>query len=217
MRTTSRTRSTPGTAADASGRAMFRDDAQAASAIRLLLARLAIDGLWSEKGPTLDALRLRDERDAPLSADKRTLLLAAWTLWSPAAPGVALGDVLHVLDPGSRLGLCSLIAAHSSGPDAVDAWIEARGAPVRTPAAPEAPAAVVEVLRAPPTTEEAPAPPPPPPLWADWPTLDVLSVRYAGRVLSHVNGNKSRAAQVLGVDRRTVNRLDAAARPRTKE
>ncbi len=175
---------------------MFRDDAQAFRAIRLLLARLGIEGLWSETGPTTNALRLRDERDAPLSADKRTLLLAAWSLWSPAALGVALRDVVHGLDRGSCLALCSLIVACTSGTDAIDAWIEAA-----EPAAPKA---------APPVTAEAESVATmAPSIFADWPTLEVLSVRYAARVLKREHGNKSRAALVLGVDWRTLSRLAA--------
>ena len=52
---------------------MFRDDAQAFRAIRLLLGRLGLEGLWTDAGPTKGALLLRDESDAPLSAEKRTL------------------------------------------------------------------------------------------------------------------------------------------------
>lgn len=197
---------------------MFRDDAQAFRAIRLLLARLGLDGLWGDAGPTTRALQLRDEHDAPLPAEKRTLLLAAWSLWSPVAAGVPLGDVLRVLNRGTRVALCSLIVAYTSGADAVDAWIEAAnhagGAPPE-PAAPKAPAPVAEVEAeaTPPVVEAAVKPRS---IIADWPTLDALSVRYAGRVLEHVNDNKSRAAQVLGVDRRTVSRLGAAAREAAK-
>jgi len=47
---------------------------------------------------------------------------------------------------------------------------------------------------------------------ADWPTLAVLERRYIDRVLSKTGGNKTRAADVLGVDRRTLNRLFARER-----
>ena len=47
---------------------------------------------------------------------------------------------------------------------------------------------------------------------ADWPTLSVLERRYIDRVLSRTGGNKTRAAEVLGVDRRTLNRLFARER-----
>jgi len=54
----------------------------------------------------------------------------------------------------------------------------------------------------------------------DWPTLEVLRLRYIAQVLERAGGNKTRAADVLGIDRRTLNRIlarerrkkDAAAR-----
>jgi hypothetical protein len=42
---------------------------------------------------------------------------------------------------------------------------------------------------------------------ADWPTLDELSLRYMRRVLAHTRGNKTKAAEMLGIDRRTVTRI----------
>jgi len=42
---------------------------------------------------------------------------------------------------------------------------------------------------------------------ADWPTLDELSVRYLHRVIEHARGNKTKAAELLGIDRRTVSRI----------
>ncbi len=45
------------------------------------------------------------------------------------------------------------------------------------------------------------------PIDTDWPTLDELSLRYLHRVIAHSNGNKTKAAEVLGIDRRTVSRI----------
>ncbi len=42
---------------------------------------------------------------------------------------------------------------------------------------------------------------------ADWPTLDELSLRYLHRVIAHAKGNKTKAAELLGIDRRTVSRI----------
>ena len=47
---------------------------------------------------------------------------------------------------------------------------------------------------------------------ADWPTLAVLDRRYIDRVLSRTSGNKTRAAEILGIDRRTLNRIFARER-----
>jgi Fis family transcriptional regulator len=41
----------------------------------------------------------------------------------------------------------------------------------------------------------------------DWPTLDELSLRYLHRVIAHAKGNKTKAAELLGIDRRTVSRI----------
>jgi Fis family transcriptional regulator len=42
---------------------------------------------------------------------------------------------------------------------------------------------------------------------ADWPTLDELSLRYLHRVIQRAKGNKTKAAEMLGIDRRTVSRI----------
>ena len=52
-----------------------------------------------------------------------------------------------------------------------------------------------------------PLPPQDPAIDADWPTLDELSLRYLHRVIEHARGNKTRAAEMLGIDRRTVSRI----------
>jgi DNA-binding NtrC family response regulator len=53
-----------------------------------------------------------------------------------------------------------------------------------------------------PTVESGPSD-----LFADLPTLDELERRYMIHVLEAVNGNRTRAAEVLGVDRRTLYRM----------
>lgn len=46
----------------------------------------------------------------------------------------------------------------------------------------------------------------------DWPTLAVLDRRYIDLVLERMGGNKTRAAEILGIDRRTLNRIFARER-----
>jgi DNA-binding NtrC family response regulator len=46
-----------------------------------------------------------------------------------------------------------------------------------------------------------------PALEADWPTLDEVQRRYISRVLAHTGQNKTLAANILGIDRRTLQRL----------
>ncbi len=58
----------------------------------------------------------------------------------------------------------------------------------------------------PPAPAEAPAAPPAL-MPADRPTLSELKRRYIGRILEESGGNVSRAAAVLGVDRRSLYRM----------
>jgi DNA-binding protein Fis len=48
----------------------------------------------------------------------------------------------------------------------------------------------------------------------DWPTLAVLRRRYLDTMIARAGGNKTRAAEMLGVDRRTIHRIQE--RERTK-
>jgi transcriptional regulator with PAS, ATPase and Fis domain len=41
----------------------------------------------------------------------------------------------------------------------------------------------------------------------DWPTLEVLQKRYVSKVLARTDQNKTAAAQLLGIDRRTLQRM----------
>jgi len=59
----------------------------------------------------------------------------------------------------------------------------------------------------PPQIAILPPQPAPDPLAADRPTLDELNRRYAERVLKELGGNKTRAAEALGIDRKTLSRL----------
>ena len=47
----------------------------------------------------------------------------------------------------------------------------------------------------------------------DMPSLAEMSRRYAAHVLQHVGGNKSEAARLLGVDRKTLYKLLEAPEP----
>jgi hypothetical protein len=168
---------------------VFGDDDQASRAIRLLLAELSLQRFWGDEGPTKELL-LRYDHDLPLPPAKRALLLAAFSLWTPLAPSIAFGDVVRALDLSTCEALCSLLIAYKTGPQAVEAWIGA--------------ATARHGEMAPPAPDEAD---PPTSIIDGWPTLDGLSARYVRRVLEHTHGNRTRAAAMLGVDRRTVGRL----------
>jgi Fis family transcriptional regulator, factor for inversion stimulation protein len=49
----------------------------------------------------------------------------------------------------------------------------------------------------------------------DWPTLEVLGLRYVHLVLEHHGGNKTHAAKTLGVDRTTLRRILARERAKS--
>jgi DNA-binding NtrC family response regulator len=66
-------------------------------------------------------------------------------------------------------------------------------------------AEVILTEHLPPEVQPAPAPPPEVP--ARWMTLEELRRWYVDRVLTHTEGNKQRAADILGIDRRTLYRM----------
>jgi DNA-binding NtrC family response regulator len=41
----------------------------------------------------------------------------------------------------------------------------------------------------------------------EWPLLSELEGRYVRRVLAHTGGNKQAASRILGVDRKTIERM----------
>jgi two-component system, NtrC family, response regulator AtoC len=41
----------------------------------------------------------------------------------------------------------------------------------------------------------------------EWPTLSVIEARHVARVLQHTSGNKQAASRVLGIDRKTLDRM----------
>jgi DNA-binding protein Fis len=45
-----------------------------------------------------------------------------------------------------------------------------------------------------------------------WPSLDEIEAWYVAEVIEHTGGNKSQAARILGVDRKTVERMIARHR-----
>ena len=83
----------------------------------------------------------------------------------------------------------------------------------RTNDLPPAPSGDTHAVEAAPASGSVAAPAAPS-LDGDWPTLSVLSRRYIDRALEHTRGNKTRAADLLGIDRRTLNRILARERAR---
>jgi two-component system, NtrC family, response regulator AtoC len=131
------------------------------------------------------AARHAGERGASLTTEAREALL----LWDWPGNVRELDNAVAralALNPGGTILPEDL-------PEAVrDRWQGRRGAaPVKTPT----------------SVTPLPAVPAVDPLVADHPTLDELSRRYAERVLRDAGGNKTRAAEALGIDRKTLSRL----------
>ena len=49
-----------------------------------------------------------------------------------------------------------------------------------------------------------------------WPTLAELDARYMAKVLERTEGNKTTAAAILGIDRRTLQRSEHGSEPPVK-
>jgi transcriptional regulator with GAF, ATPase, and Fis domain len=70
-----------------------------------------------------------------------------------------------------------------------------------------APGGVIDVEDLPPAFRERAPAARVDPIFAGLPTLDEMEKRYLQHVLAAVGGNRSRAAEVLGIDRRTLYRM----------
>ena len=130
------------------------------------------------------AARHAGERGASLTTDAREALL----LWDWPGNVRELENAVAralALNPGGTILPEDL-------PEAVrERWRPDRAISARSP-----------MIATPPPLVAAPDP-----LIADHPTLDELSRRYAERVLRDAGGNKTRAAEALGIDRKTLSRL----------
>src|SRR5512140_997518 len=131
------------------------------------------------------AARHAGERGAALTTEAREALL----LWDWPGNVRELENAVAralALNPGGTILPEDL-------PEPVrDRWQKERGT-VRPPSSITPPPPIAALL--------------PDPLVADHPTLDELNRRYAERVLKESDGNKTRAAEKLGIDRKTLSRL----------
>lgn len=105
---------------------MFRDDRQICDAVRVLLSSLRLEHLWTESGPTEQALRLFEDERGAMSHGEALLLLAAFDFWNGHGK-VDLGEPLAVLDSDRLKLAASLMIAASEGSRAVDRWIAEHG------------------------------------------------------------------------------------------
>jgi hypothetical protein len=111
---------------------MIRSDAQTCRALRVLLARVSLDDLWNNEGPTDRAVELLEAGATALSPEQKTIFRAAWAIWSRSGP-LPFVDVLR-LDPGHLEALCSLVVVLTRDGATVESWIESSDArQIRTP------------------------------------------------------------------------------------
>lgn len=116
-----RARSPDGSTRDR-GASWFRDDQQAALAIRALLGLVGLERLWTIYGPTSSATTLLDPRTGELTAKEHLILQCAWAIWDGSGT-VRLADVIQELDDDATGALLLLVLALKTGPSAVDEWL----------------------------------------------------------------------------------------------
>lgn len=101
---------------------MFRDEAQQAHAIRVLLSSVpGMERYWTESGPTAAAVELCQARGGGLSGGEAALLLAAFDLWNGEG-NVTLARLLEVGGDATET-LWALLLSTSMGYEQIDAWI----------------------------------------------------------------------------------------------
>jgi hypothetical protein len=101
---------------------MFRNDEQSARACRALLAKVRLERLWTNGGPTARAVELLEADGGPLSSGERIMLLAAFAFWNGGS-SLRLAEIIEVLDVGPSDAICSLVLAVKQGADAVEDWL----------------------------------------------------------------------------------------------
>ena len=101
---------------------MFRDELQTTRAIRILLAPMRLDDLWTDEGPTARAVELLEQNGGAFSSGERTMILAAWAFWNDRASPLRF-DALLGLDDANIEALCSLLVVAGRGPEAIEDWI----------------------------------------------------------------------------------------------
>ncbi len=108
---------------------MFRDDRQKCAVIRVLLRHVGQAELWSETGPTADAIELLAARGGPLSHGQAVMLRVAFDIWGGDGH-IELNEIMSTLDPDGLLlvgTLLTAVAHEASGVSvSVDAWLSPR-------------------------------------------------------------------------------------------
>ncbi len=104
---------------------MFRSRRCQARVAHALVARVCLERLWSDEGPTPEARLLREAEHPPLAARERALCRLAWLIWDGSSE-ITLGDLLDLTDGEDLATVAGLLRAMSLGADPDEA-----GAPGR--------------------------------------------------------------------------------------
>lgn len=87
----------------------WRNEGERARACRTLLETVRKGDLWTSRGPTDEAERLRDAVGGSyLTRYERVVLLAAFALWDGSG-GLTLAEILDELDEHTSISLCQLV------------------------------------------------------------------------------------------------------------
>jgi hypothetical protein len=78
--------------------------------------------MWTERGPTSEAIQIMEANGGPLSSGERVVALAAWAFWN-GHDGVSFADVVERLDGRNLRAVAGLMAALASGGTAIEEWI----------------------------------------------------------------------------------------------
>lgn len=88
---------------------MWTSTKQACDTIRGLLRRVRLDNLWTDEGPTQEAVQLLKDKGGPLSTSETLMLQVAFDLWSSSGHA-PLDKLLGVFDGGNLRAVLDAIA-----------------------------------------------------------------------------------------------------------
>ncbi len=88
---------------------MWKSGQQACTVIRGLLRRVRLDHLWTDEGPSQEAVQLLKDKGGPMSTSETLMLQVAFDLWSSSGHA-PLDKLLGVLDGGNLRAVLDAIA-----------------------------------------------------------------------------------------------------------
>jgi hypothetical protein len=102
----------------------FNDEKQTHGVCRALLATIGRADLWTDEGPTEEAVRLEESDGEGLEPEHRVLFFMVWDMYRPTLPSRAsFGDLLFNLGIIPKRALMRLLLAYSISSGGIDAWL----------------------------------------------------------------------------------------------